>query len=97
MEIAGALANDPTIAILDEANSALDAQTEYDVIEAIRNRGITTIIVAHRLSTIKNCDMIYVLDGGKVAEQGTFDELYEQKGYFHELVSRQMVTGDGGV
>ena len=87
LEIAGALANDPTIVILDEATSALDAKTEYDVINAIRDRGISTIIIAHRLSTIRDCNEIIVFDKGKVVQRGTHDELYAQDGKYRELVS----------
>ncbi|MCL2013512.1 MAG: NHLP family bacteriocin export ABC transporter peptidase/permease/ATPase subunit [Oscillospiraceae bacterium] len=87
LEIAGALAKDPTVIILDEATSALDAKTEYDVINAIKNRDITTVVVAHRLSTIRDCNEIIVLDKGKVVQRGTHDELYAVEGKYRELVS----------
>lgn len=89
IEIARGLAQNPTIMILDEATSALDAKTEYQVVNAIKNRKITCIVVAHRLSTIRDCDEIIVLDRGKVIERGTHHDLMNAGGLYAQLVSNE--------
>lgn len=87
--IARAVAPNPKVLMFDEATSALDNITQKKVSEALDGLKCTRIVVAHRLSTIKQCDRIIVLDGGKIAEDGTYEELLAKKGYFYELVERQ--------
>ena len=86
MEIATSLAKDPSILIMDEGTSALDPKTEEKVMQHIANLGITLILIAHRLSTIRGCDCIYVMEKGRIQQQGTHDELLQQEGLYRELM-----------
>lgn len=87
--IARAIAPKPKLLLFDEATSALDNKTQKQVSDSLDNMGCTRIVVAHRLSTIRHCDRIIVLDGGHIIEDGTYDELIARKGFFAELVERQ--------
>ena len=87
--IARAIAPKPKLLLFDEATSALDNKTQKQVSESLDQMGCTRIVVAHRLSTIKHCDRIIVLEGGHIIEDGTYEELIANKGFFAELVERQ--------
>ena len=91
MMIARAVAPKPRILIFDEATSALDNLTQKKVSEALDSLNCTRLVIAHRLSTIQNCDRIMVLDGGRIIEDGTYNSLLSQGGFFADLVRRQLI------
>lgn len=90
IQIAGALARDPRILFLDEATNWLDNRSQAALMENIQRMDITRIVVAHRLSTIRHADRIYVLEAGRVVQQGSYDRLAGVEGAFRDLASRQL-------
>ncbi len=89
MVLAAAIARDPRIVILDEATSALDSVSQAIVATSFGSLQVTRIVVAHRLSTIRQADRIVVLDAGRIVQEGTFEALAEQPGMFRDMVRRQ--------
>ncbi|MBQ6398925.1 MAG: ATP-binding cassette domain-containing protein [Clostridia bacterium] len=90
--IARAICTKANILMFDEATSALDNMTQKIVTDSLNAMGCTRIVIAHRLSTIRSCDRIVALDGGRIVESGSYDELMAQKGFFEELVARQQIS-----
>ena len=88
--IARALISKPNILYFDEATSALDNITQKHVADSLAKFNCTRIVIAHRLSTVKYCDRIIVLDGGKIVEEGNYETLMQRKGKFYDLAIRQI-------
>ena len=89
--IARAIVGKPKLLFFDEATSALDNATQAVVCESLEKLNATRIVIAHRLSTIIHCDRIFVMDAGRIVEEGSFEQLMKQKGLFYHLASRQII------
>jgi len=92
--IARALVGEPPMLVFDDATSALDAETEKELVNRLMNQspGVTVIVVSHRLSVLSACDWIYVLDAGRVKEQGRHDDLLAAQGLYWKLYQRQLIS-----
>ncbi|WP_394656612.1 hypothetical protein [Halosquirtibacter laminarini] len=94
--IARSVYKDPDFLFLDEATNALDANNEKEILKNLEEfyKGKTVIVVAHRLSTVKNADQIIVLDEGRIAEKGTHEQLAIKKGKYYNLIKNQLELGN---
>jgi ATP-binding cassette subfamily C protein len=94
LAIARMILSNPKVVIFDESTSALDTHTEFNLFNELQKflKGKTTIIIAHRLSTIRQADYIYVLDKGKIVEQGTDEELMMKEGLYNNFISKEKVN-----
>jgi ATP-binding cassette subfamily C protein len=90
IKIAAALARNPRIVFLDEATNSLDTGNQAAVMQSIEKLAATRIVIAHRLSTIRFADRIYVLQAGRVVQEGNFQQLMEEEGVFKDLTERQL-------
>jgi ABC-type multidrug transport system fused ATPase/permease subunit len=88
--IARALARNPRILLMDEATSALDNKTQAIITASLKRRQVTKLVIAHRFSTIRPADRVYVLDRGRVVEVGSYNELAANDGLFASMMSRQV-------
>lgn len=93
--LARALAGRPSVLFLDEATSALDNQMQSQIIKMLEKKRMTRIVIAHRVHTVRKCSRIFVMEQGRIAETGTYEELLERKGIFYELAKRQMAFWEG--
>jgi ABC-type bacteriocin/lantibiotic exporter with double-glycine peptidase domain len=94
LALARALANHPALLLLDEATSALDVTTERAVEQNLQRLSCTQLVIAHRLSTVRNADLILVLDQGRVVEQGTHQQLLRRRGFYAQLIKIQLENGE---
>jgi len=92
--LARALVHEPNIVLLDEATSALDNRTQRVVTDTLARLAVTRIVIAHRLTTIRDVDRIFVMDKGRLVESGTYNQLMAAGGLFHTLARRQLLEKD---
>jgi ABC-type bacteriocin/lantibiotic exporter with double-glycine peptidase domain len=93
LEIARALLFHPTFLILDEATSALDSKTEKQILNRLKRRGCSIMMIAHRLSTVQDCDEILVMDQGQIVQIGTHEELKQIPGIYQKLANSELSHG----
>jgi ATP-binding cassette, subfamily B, multidrug efflux pump len=96
VSIARAIIKDPKILLFDDCLSAVDTETEEEILKNLQkiSKSKTTVIVSHRVSSVKNADRILVLEQGKIVQQGTHTELVNQKGYYQALYNKQLLEKD---